>query len=257
MEMEERIRRINELYHKSQTQGLTEEEKAEQAALRREYVENIRGNLKAQLDSIRVERPDGTVERLKASVAAEKAALRKQVLARRAALSGEERERACLLMTERILGHQWFYRSEILLGFVSHGSEIDTQPLLEEALRLGKRVYVPRVEGDGMEFYRIASLEELSEGYRGIREPSGSTERFDYEECRRRRDTERTLLLMPGVAFDPHRNRLGFGRGFYDRYLAERKELLLRSIAVGFCCQMVEQVPAQECDQKPGQVILV
>ena len=65
MNMEERIRRINELYHKSQTQGLNEEEKAEQAALRREYVENIRGNLRAQLDSIRVERPDGTVEKLK------------------------------------------------------------------------------------------------------------------------------------------------------------------------------------------------
>lgn len=65
MNMEERIKRINELYHKSQTQGLNEEEKAEQAALRKEYVENIRGNLKAQLDSIRVERPDGTVEKLK------------------------------------------------------------------------------------------------------------------------------------------------------------------------------------------------
>lgn len=65
MNMEERINRINELYHKSQTQELNEEEKAEQATLRKEYVENIRGNLKAQLDSIRVERPDGTVERLK------------------------------------------------------------------------------------------------------------------------------------------------------------------------------------------------
>ena len=65
MNMEERIKRINELYHKSQTHGLSEDEKAEQAALRKEYVENIRGNLKAQLDNIRVERPDGTVERLK------------------------------------------------------------------------------------------------------------------------------------------------------------------------------------------------
>ncbi len=65
MNMQERIRRINELYRKSQTEGLTREEKEEQAVLRREYVENIRGNLRAQLDSIRVERPDGTVEKLK------------------------------------------------------------------------------------------------------------------------------------------------------------------------------------------------
>ncbi len=64
MNMQERINRINELYHKSQVQELTLEEKEEQALLRREYVDNIRGNLRAQLDSIRVERPDGTLEKL-------------------------------------------------------------------------------------------------------------------------------------------------------------------------------------------------
>ncbi len=64
MNMEERIRRINELYHKSQAEGLTETEKQEQAALRREYVESVRTNLKAQLDSISIERPDGSIEKL-------------------------------------------------------------------------------------------------------------------------------------------------------------------------------------------------
>ena len=61
MNMEERIRRINELYHKSQSQGLSEAEKEEQARLRREYVESIRRNLRAQLDNITIERPDGTL----------------------------------------------------------------------------------------------------------------------------------------------------------------------------------------------------
>ncbi len=64
MNMNERIRRINELYHKSQSEGLTDEEKAEQAQLRREYVASVRSNLKAQLDNISIERPDGTVENL-------------------------------------------------------------------------------------------------------------------------------------------------------------------------------------------------
>ncbi|MBQ8596868.1 MAG: DUF896 domain-containing protein [Lachnospiraceae bacterium] len=63
--MDETIKRINELYHKSQAEGLTEEEKTEQAELRKKYVESIRGNLRAQLDSISVERPDGTIEKLK------------------------------------------------------------------------------------------------------------------------------------------------------------------------------------------------
>ena len=64
MNMEERSRRINELYHKSQSQGLSEAEKEEQARLRREYVESIRRNLRAQLDNITIERPDGTLENL-------------------------------------------------------------------------------------------------------------------------------------------------------------------------------------------------
>ncbi len=64
MNLEEKIARINELYHKSQAEGLTEEEKAEQAQLRKEYVASFRANLKSQLDSITVVRPDGSKENL-------------------------------------------------------------------------------------------------------------------------------------------------------------------------------------------------
>lgn len=64
MNMDERIKRINELYHKSQKEGLSEEEKQEQARLRAEYVASVRNNLQAQLDNITIERPDGTVEKL-------------------------------------------------------------------------------------------------------------------------------------------------------------------------------------------------
>lgn len=64
MTMVERIQRINELYHKSKTEGLTEAEKAEQAKLRKEYIENVRGNLRAQLNNISIEREDGTIENL-------------------------------------------------------------------------------------------------------------------------------------------------------------------------------------------------
>ncbi len=64
MNLEEKIARINELYHKSQAEGLTEEEKEEQAQLRKEYVASFRANLKSQLDSITVVRPDGSKENL-------------------------------------------------------------------------------------------------------------------------------------------------------------------------------------------------
>lgn len=64
MKMDEMINRINELYHKSQAEGLTEAEKEEQAKLRKLYVENVRGNLRSQLDSISIQKEDGTIENL-------------------------------------------------------------------------------------------------------------------------------------------------------------------------------------------------
>ena len=64
MNMDERIARINELYHKSQAEGLTEEEKTEQAKLRADYIASVRGNLRAQLDSVTIQNPDGTLVNL-------------------------------------------------------------------------------------------------------------------------------------------------------------------------------------------------
>lgn len=65
MTVEELTKRINELYHKSKAEGLTEEEKAEQASLRAEYIANVKRNMSAQLDNMSVQRPDGTIVKVK------------------------------------------------------------------------------------------------------------------------------------------------------------------------------------------------
>lgn len=65
MNTDDLVKRINELYHKSQSEGLTEEEKDEQASLRKEYIANVRGNLRGQLEHMSVQRPDGTIEKIK------------------------------------------------------------------------------------------------------------------------------------------------------------------------------------------------
>ena len=65
MTMDETTKRINELYHKSQAEGLTEEEKEEQKELRQKYIESVRGNLRGQLENMTIQRPDGTVEKVK------------------------------------------------------------------------------------------------------------------------------------------------------------------------------------------------
>lgn len=188
-----------------------------------------------------------------------KTEIRKRVLAIRGGLDEETRRRAQILLTERILGHQWFYRSEILLSFASYGSEINTYEIIGEALKTGKRVYLPKVltkaHGEPeMVFLRIHSLQELCPGYKGIPEPPGQAPEYRYAA----EEAERTLMLMPGVAFDGYRNRIGYGKGFYDRYLADKPALWVRTIAVGFRCQMLEgELPHEEEDIRPYQVICI
>ena len=179
--------------------------------------------------------------------------LRKAVLTRRDALSEKEQKAAEVLLTERICSHPCFTSADILLAFVSYGSEIHTIQILMEAWKLGKKVFVPKVEADRMIFYRIYSMEELVEGYKGIREPKGDGESFQYASS----EAERICMLVPGVAFDQERNRMGYGKGFYDRFLADKPKLQLRTIGICHTCQMVESLPAEEWDIKPQEVIAV
>ena len=187
-----------------------------------------------------------------------KSEIRKRILTLRDNMSEADRKRGNLLLTERILGHQWFYRCESFLCFSSFGSEIATEELIKEAIRMKKHVFLPRVEINDsrmkMEFFRITSFEELSCGYRGIREPSGLSEKYLYSPF----EAEKTLMLMPGVVFDKYRNRIGYGKGFYDRYLADKEVLQLHTIAVGYRCQLVDiELPTQGNDIRPYQVICV
>ena len=184
---------------------------------------------------------------------ASKRLLRKTILEKRNAMSEQQRNMAALMLTERICGHQWFYLSDTILAFVSYGSEIDTTEIILEALKSGKKVFVPKIVGEDMIFYRITSMDELMEGYKGIREPAGNTEVFVYDA----KAAAKVLVLMPGAVFDKYKNRIGYGKGFYDRFLADKEELQLRTIGVGFQCQLVEELPAQEWDIKPYQVICV
>ena len=182
-----------------------------------------------------------------------KSQIRKEVLAVRNNLTSTERMRAEILLTEQICGHLWYALSDTILAFVSYGSEIDTTEIINRSLLLGKKVYVPKVEGEDILFYRISDLAELKEGYKGIREPVGDTECFVYSP----KETEKVLMLMPGAVFDRKRNRIGYGKGFYDRFLADKQELQLRTIGVGFRCQMVEGFETDDWDIKPYQVICV
>jgi 5-formyltetrahydrofolate cyclo-ligase len=137
-----------------------------------------------------------------------------------------------------------------MLAFISLPDEIDTQPVLETAFHTGKRVFVPCVEGESLEFRRIfpadsnpVNLPVLRRGRFGIWEPESGPvlDTGDFP----------VLAIVPGLAFDGKGGRLGRGRGYYDRFFAGLDAAGLPYTAAGFCvdCQLVERIPVDSWDR--------
>lgn len=128
-------------------------------------------------------------------------------------------------------------------AYMDYNREVMTGEFIRQAWADGKQVAVPKVSGRDMIFYILKSFDQLKEGYFGIPEP------FCGEEARQ----ERALMIVPGVAFDADRHRIGYGQGFYDRYLEKHRQH--PTIAVAFEFQIVEQAPYEETDIRPGFLI--
>ncbi len=184
------------------------------------------------------------------TVLQEKKNLRKKMIAERNGIPEADRSIAEERLVSEITDLELFRSSENILLFASYGSEISTDGLIDKCLLLGKKVFLPKVEGKEITFYRVYDPDELDNcGYKGIREPAGDSVIFSGE-------YSKSLLIMPGVAFDEEGYRLGYGGGFYDRFLSGKDELVLRSIAIGFKVQEVSALPHDELDIKPGRVML-
>lgn len=168
-------------------------------------------------------------------VAESKRVLRRTALRSRNRLTPEERARLGEMIVERVLGLEEVAGARTVLAYASFGAEVPTDAVIERLLSRGVTVLLPAVDGEALRAAPVASLAEVAPGYRGIREPI-------------RRDAVEAaadVILVPGVAFDSSGRRLGFGGGFYDRYLAEAS-----GVRVGVCfeAQMVDQVPVGPSD---------
>src|SRR5208282_3279592 len=119
-------------------------------------------------------------------------------------------------------------------------SEINTYSILEGSLELAKKLYLPKVVKDKnlFHFYPVLDFKTLAKGPFGILEPSGNKP-ADWEEI--------DLVLVPGLAFDRTGNRLGFGKGYYDRVLPQLKKTTL-TIGLGYSFQIVDKLPAEPHD---------
>ncbi len=144
-----------------------------------------------------------------------KTRLRNEIKAWRRELSPADKAAMDRTITRRVTGLWQYKEAELLLAYVSTDIEVDTHAIIRRALADGKRVAVPRcVPGTRlMEFYLIHSLDELEPGSFGVLEPIPNPDRL-------LTDFEKGLCLVPALCYDWKGFRLGYGKGYYDRFLA-------------------------------------
>jgi 5-formyltetrahydrofolate cyclo-ligase len=158
-------------------------------------------------------------------------------------------------LRRRLSAGSWWKEAEVVLLYLSFRKEVITDPLVKIAIREGKEVGIPRVEGDEIRFYAIASIEadcELSE--MGIREPRGDAMPIGLLEMK----GKRVLAIVPGRAFDRAKNRIGWGGGYYDRWIRDTRaaeNLRLTAVALCFHDQLLDEVPHGPADE-PVDVII-
>lgn len=188
--------------------------------------------------------------------------VREKALALRDTLMPAERTAYSREIIDKIIHLDCYRNAAALLVYVSFRSEVETKTLIEKALFDKKAVFAPAVSGREMEFFQITSLSELKSGFQGILEPVQET-KASYRAWVRKRGTSsiETLLCMPGTAFDRERNRIGYGGGFYDRYLSalskepEMHSGNIESVALAFSCQIFSKIPCEPHDLRPGRIV--
>jgi len=177
--------------------------------------------------------------------------IRKRMLDRRRQLTENRIEEDSRRAETRFCEMEEFRRADQVFAYMSVNGEIGTRHIIRQAFKDGKEVYLPKVVGKHeMEFYRIFSEADVTEGKFGILEPC-SDEMVDWKK------EKASVMIVPGVAFDKRGNRIGYGAGFYDRYLEKvlkgSPELLLTALAYEF--QIVEYVPSEEFDRKMDRIV--
>lgn len=157
----------------------------------------------------------------------------------------------------RVMAMDEYKNADTVFVYADYNKEVKTGAIIADALKNGKKVAVPRVytmemTGDGrpekyMKFHYITSMEDLEDGYKGIREPKENLPCAD-------KDSTDAIMIMPVVGFDEERNRVGYGGGFYDKYLSSHS--FTCRIGIAYEEQKADKVEdADVNDIKPDMIV--
>jgi 5-formyltetrahydrofolate cyclo-ligase len=190
-----------------------------------------------------------TLPNYKERIKLNKKELRKHVLSVRGQMDSKVREEKSRKIVEQLLNFPIIKDVNLIFSFLSFGNEVDVRPFLEESIRVGKKIAIPKawLKDRIMIPYLFAGWDSLKPGLYGILEPDPDTaQKVTHEEI--------DAVIVPGVAFDQKGGRLGYGGGFYDRYLAGFKKCP-PLIAVCFSEQLLDQVPVKSHDYKVDYIV--
>lgn len=145
----------------------------------------------------------------------DKTELRRQIREKKRSMTETEIVEKSKRLGDLFAASELYQNARTIYFYLPYNQEVRTVPMLERALQEGKKVAVPKVYGDTMKFIYLENLNYIAEGYAGIPEPINDEPVAE---------DKTALVLMPGLAFDLEGRRIGYGGGFYDRFLAEEPD---------------------------------
>lgn len=180
-----------------------------------------------------------------------KSVLRNEILNKRKSLSKDKIANTSELLCNKIINHPKYKDANIILAYMAQDGEIDLEVLMKDAISKNKKVYIPKVlRKHTMEFYRYTNKDDLEISNFGILEPKE-------KEPLQISETDQILVIVPGVAFDKLGNRIGYGGGFYDSYLAKLQdsESSIYTLAPCYNFQLIDFIKSEDFDIPVMEVI--
>lgn len=178
----------------------------------------------------------------------DKREIRKNIISKRNSVDIDIRQSWDKEIFESLINNEFYNNAKSIFIFVSYGSEVDTVRIIEHSLKEGKEVYVPKTFKDvkEMKAIKIINLTDMVKDNMGILEPVDISkdkigEAFD-------------LIIMPGVAFDKFGNRIGYGAGYYDKFLSNYKKDT-EKIALAYDIQLLDKIKTEDHDIKVNYIL--
>ena len=173
-----------------------------------------------------------------------KSELSKQVLQEMKALPREQKQFIDQALTERLLQHPFYQEAKVIATYLSFPHEFQTQELIEQALKDGKKVLIPKTYSKGRMDFVVYDPQQLVKTSFGLLEPQGNLEVVDASQI--------DLIHVPGLVFTTEGYRIGYGGGYYDRYLEQFSGHTLSTV---YPCQIQDFIP--ENHDIPVQEVLI